>query len=80
MVGRPVIACNRGGPRETVREGRRATGVLCDPLPAAFCLGMSAVLAPGEGARMGDNGRAFVVDKFSRAKVTGASRNGLRGG
>ncbi|CAG8757589.1 8653_t:CDS:1, partial [Cetraspora pellucida] len=30
----PVIACNSGGPRETVRNG--ITGVLCSPTPLEF--------------------------------------------
>ncbi len=33
-AGRPVIACDSGGPRETVLHGK--TGMLCDPTPAAF--------------------------------------------
>ena len=33
-AGRPVIACDSGGPRETVLHGK--TGLLCDPTPAAF--------------------------------------------
>ena len=33
-AGRPVVACDSGGPRETVLHGR--TGLLCEPTPAAF--------------------------------------------
>lgn len=68
VAGKPVVACNSGGPRETVREGRRATGVLCDPTPGSFCAGMAAVLAPGEAQRMGANAWQHARDKFSRAK------------
>ena len=33
-AGRPVVACDSGGPRETVVHDR--TGLLCQPTPAAF--------------------------------------------
>ena len=33
-AGRPVVACDSGGPRETVVHGR--TGLLCEPTPVAF--------------------------------------------
>jgi len=33
-AGRPVVACDSGGPRETVVHDR--TGLLCEPTPAAF--------------------------------------------
>jgi alpha-1,3/alpha-1,6-mannosyltransferase len=37
-AGRPVIACNSGGPRESVVHGR--TGFLCEPTPASFAAAM----------------------------------------
>ena len=68
MAGRPVVACNSGGPLETVRQGSRPGGVLCDPQPAAFGAAMARVLAPGEADRMGARAREFVRAKFSRDK------------
>ena len=40
-AGRPVIACDSGGPRETVLHGQ--TGLLCEPTPAAFAAAMLAL-------------------------------------
>jgi alpha-1,3/alpha-1,6-mannosyltransferase len=37
--GCPVIACNSGGPTESVIDGK--TGYLCDPNPAAFSAAMA---------------------------------------
>jgi Glycosyl transferases group 1 len=37
-AGRPVVACNSGGPRESVVHGR--TGFLCEPTPASFAAAM----------------------------------------
>ncbi|KAJ8543006.1 hypothetical protein K7X08_005529 [Anisodus acutangulus] len=36
---KPVIACNSGGPVETVKNG--VTGFLCDPNPQEFSLAMA---------------------------------------
>lgn len=41
-AGRPVIACNSGGPVESVVHGR--TGFLCDATPAAFAEAMGRLL------------------------------------
>lgn len=41
-AGRPVIACDSGGPRESVVDGR--TGLLCEPSPAAFAHAMQALV------------------------------------
>ena len=38
---RPVIACNSGGPRESVQHG--LTGFLCAPTPRAFAEAMQRV-------------------------------------
>ena len=40
--GRPVVACNSGGPLESVAHGR--TGFLCEPRPAAFANAMVQLL------------------------------------
>ncbi len=41
-AGRPVIACNSGGPTESIIDGK--TGYLCDPEPAAFAAAMAKLL------------------------------------
>ena len=56
-VGKPVIAVNRGGLRETIRDG--VTGYLCEPTPAAFADRMIE-LAEGP-ARVLEMGRAAHV-------------------
>ena len=38
-AGRPVLACNSGGPKETVLHGR--TGFLAEPQPKAFAAAMA---------------------------------------
>lgn len=38
-AGRPVLACNSGGPKETVLHGR--TGFLAEPQPEAFASAMA---------------------------------------
>ena len=40
--GRPVIACNSGGPTESVLPG--VTGFLCSPLPSQFADAMGKLL------------------------------------
>ena len=42
-TGKPVIACNSGGPRESIVQG--VTGLLCEPQPAAFAAAMRILLA-----------------------------------
>ena len=62
---RPVIACNSGGPVESVDDGR--TGWLCPPTAEAFAAAMERVVGMGEAERvgMGERGRARMVEKFS---------------
>ena len=43
-AGRPVIACDSGGPQETVLHGR--TGLLCEPTPAAFAHALLTLEVP----------------------------------
>ncbi|PRW55889.1 alpha-1,3 1,6-mannosyltransferase ALG2 [Chlorella sorokiniana] len=64
-AGRPVIACDSGGPTESVLSGR--TGYLCAPAAGAWADAMAALLAGGEAARMGAAARQHVQAKFSRA-------------
>lgn len=69
-AARAVIACNSGGPLESVVDGR--TGFLCEPTPEAFAEAMARLAEPEGGAgaalaaKMGSAARAHVVDKFSR--------------
>mmetsp|Transcript_3961 Transcript_3961/g.13925 ORF Transcript_3961/g.13925 Transcript_3961/m.13925 type:complete len:453 (+) Transcript_3961:129-1487(+) len=65
-AGRPVVACNSGGPLETVVDGE--TGFTCDPTPRAFSEAMMRIGAMGAGElrAMGERARRHVSSKFSR--------------
>ena len=64
-AGRPVLACDSGGPTESIAH--RRTGFLCEPTPSAFSAAMQALLADGALAgRMGRAARAHVCARFSR--------------
>ncbi|KAF8103490.1 hypothetical protein N665_0188s0425 [Sinapis alba] len=61
---KPVIACNSGGPVETVKNG--ATGYLCEPSPEDFSSAMAKFLEDPElASRMGSEARRHVVESFS---------------
>ena len=65
--GKPVIAVDRGGPRESVLDG--VTGVLAPDRPEAFAEAMLALAAdPGMQRRMGlaaaERARQFTWDRF----------------
>lgn len=61
---RPVIACNSGGPTETVVHGE--TGFLCDPNEIDFGRHMAKLgLKPDLITTMGKNGRERVQKHFS---------------
>ncbi|CAN6249927.1 unnamed protein product [Urochloa humidicola] len=61
---KPVIACNSGGPVETVVN--EVTGFLCDPAPAEFSKAMLKLVCDHDLAlRMGKQARDHVVQKFS---------------
>jgi alpha-1,3/alpha-1,6-mannosyltransferase len=64
-AGRPVVACNSGGPLESVVNGE--TGFLRRPTPEEWAGAMRALLAPGAAERMGRAARAHVRARFSRA-------------
>ena len=61
---RPVVACNTGGPTESVADG--VTGFLCDPTPAAFADAMLKLLQPGVADALGLQARRHVEERFSR--------------
>lgn len=65
-AGRPVVAANSGGPKESIAHGE--TGLLCDPTPAAFAAAYRQLLAQGaeKAKSMGVAARARVEAKFSR--------------
>jgi alpha-1,3/alpha-1,6-mannosyltransferase len=61
---KPVIACNSGGPVETVKDG--VTGFLCEPTPLAFSLVMAKFTQDPEMAKkMGEEARCHVTESFS---------------
>nr|KAJ0196829.1 hypothetical protein LSAT_V11C700382260 [Lactuca sativa] len=61
---KPVIACNSGGPVETVIDGE--TGFLCDPTPQGFSSAMAKFLEnPRLAETMGAKARAHVSGTFS---------------
>ncbi|XP_025823257.1 alpha-1,3/1,6-mannosyltransferase ALG2 isoform X1 [Panicum hallii] len=61
---KPVIACNSGGPVETVVN--EVTGFLCDPSPTEFSKAMLKLVNDHDLAvRMGKQARDHVVQKFS---------------
>ncbi|MBM4145745.1 MAG: glycosyltransferase [Nitrospira sp.] len=65
-AGRAVVAVNKGGPLETIEND--VTGILCDPVPAAFANAIARIAAdPAAAERMGREGRQRVAAKFSRA-------------
>jgi alpha-1,3/alpha-1,6-mannosyltransferase len=64
-AGRPVIACDSGGPRESIGDDGVA-GILCEPTPAEFAAAMSGLLKPGRAEKMGRAARNRVRAQFSR--------------
>ncbi|KAL1803369.1 hypothetical protein ACET3Z_032016 [Daucus carota] len=71
---KPVIACNSGGPVETIKDG--ITGFLCDPNPEAFSFAMSKFITEAQLAEsMGKEARRHVEESFS-TKIFGQNLNG----
>ncbi|KAI8552983.1 hypothetical protein RHMOL_Rhmol06G0309800 [Rhododendron molle] len=61
---KPVIACNSGGPVETIKNGM--TGFLCGPSPQEFSSAMEKFIRdPQMAERMGSEARQHVVESFS---------------
>ncbi|XP_057474553.1 uncharacterized protein LOC130762743 isoform X2 [Actinidia eriantha] len=70
---KPVIACNSGGPVETIKNG--ATGFLCNPNPQEFALAMAKfVQDPQMAEGMGAEARKHVTESFS-TKIFGQRLN-----
>ncbi len=64
--GRPVVAVDRGGPRETVVDGE--TGLLCRADAESFAAAMAEMInEPARADRMGRAAAARVEKHFSRA-------------
>ena len=83
-AGKPVIACDSGGPKESVANG--VTGFLCDATPAAFAAAMAKIAADSGGGDAGSAARVMgvlarqrVEWKFSR-KAFGDTMLGLMPG
>ncbi|XP_058109290.1 uncharacterized protein LOC131252651 [Magnolia sinica] len=61
---KPVIACNSGGPVETIRH--EVTGFLCDPTAHEFSRAMAHFISDTQMAeRMGKEARRHVLETFS---------------
>ncbi|KAM3307203.1 alpha-1,3/1,6-mannosyltransferase ALG2 [Capsicum chacoense] len=71
---KPVIACNSGGPVETVKHG--VTGFLCDPNPKEFASAMSNFIQdpPHMSEKIGQDARQHVAESFS-TKIFGQHLN-----
>lgn len=70
---KPVIACNSGGPTESIKH--EVTGYLCDPTPEEFSAAMlKLVRDPKLTEKMGSEARQHVVESFS-TKVFGQHLN-----
>jgi len=67
-AGRAVIACNSGGPLESIVD--KHTGFLCDPDPMSWADAMQQLLNDSSLATsMGIKARAHVQRKFSRVAM-----------
>ena len=72
---KPVIACNSGGPKESIAHN--VTGFLCEPSPQNFCTAMNILLhEPEKAISMGKSAREHVEKRFSR-HVFGENLNRL---
>mmetsp|Transcript_25582 Transcript_25582/g.101014 ORF Transcript_25582/g.101014 Transcript_25582/m.101014 type:complete len:130 (+) Transcript_25582:1547-1936(+) len=69
-ASRAVIACNSGGPLETIEEG--VTGFLCEASGEAFANQLAILLLDQRRARqMGENGLKRAEAFFSRKAFSG---------
>eukprot|EP00541_Cyclophora_tenuis_P000832 CAMPEP_0116551894 /NCGR_PEP_ID=MMETSP0397-20121206/6197_1 /TAXON_ID=216820 /ORGANISM="Cyclophora tenuis, Strain ECT3854" /LENGTH=307 /DNA_ID=CAMNT_0004076809 /DNA_START=58 /DNA_END=981 /DNA_ORIENTATION=+ len=66
-AGRPVIAVNSGGPKETVLDG--VTGFLCEGTPESFSQAIDGLLkTPEKVVEMGRAGHEHVKTKFGEER------------
>lgn len=66
-AGRPVVAVNSGGPKETIVHN--VTGFLCDKTPEAFCRALQCLLDnPSRVVQMGKAGHEHVKTHFGRGR------------
>jgi alpha-1,3/alpha-1,6-mannosyltransferase len=63
-TGTPVIACNSGGPKESIETGQ--TGYLVEPNPDSCAGAMEKCLDAEQVSKLGKNARKRTLDKFSR--------------
>lgn len=72
-LGRPVVATRAGGPLEIVEDGE--TGLLVPPSsPDALAEAVCRLLAdPASRHRLGENGRARFVDRFTSDRMARAT-------
>ncbi|KAB0802133.1 hypothetical protein PPYR_04319 [Photinus pyralis] len=62
-AGKPVIACNSGGPCETVQDG--VTGYLCEPTGDSVANAITKIIKDDNAERMGLMGKARLEQYFS---------------
>ena len=69
-AGAPVIACNSGGPVESIIHGE--TGFLCSSDAESFAAAMREVLSKSssERAALGKAGRQRVIERFALSKFS----------
>lgn len=61
---RPVLACNSGGPKETILDGQ--TGFLRSQNPEEFAkVLIESIENPAKIQKMGENGHCRVIENFS---------------
>ena len=67
--GRPVIACDSGGPRESILHG--TTGYLCQPTAHGFAEAMTRLsdASLAKRSEMGKAARRHIEENFSRSKL-----------
>jgi glycosyltransferase involved in cell wall biosynthesis len=73
-MGRPVVATDHGGSRETVRHGE--TGWLVPPGDStALAQAIDTVLhlSAAERVALGERARDFVLERFSKARMCAAT-------
>jgi glycosyltransferase involved in cell wall biosynthesis len=73
-MGRPVVATDHGGARETVQ--RDTTGFLVppgDPVALAQAIERVLQLAPSERVALGARARVFAEQRFSKARMCAAT-------